>query len=149
MKFASLLVNGQAKNAIFGCDLQNNPDNWYYPYGYLKRQFEINEIELNTSDVNIFNDVAFELHMDAQAEINSTIPCYVMLYETPQIRPINQNKSLLAKYRRIFTWRDEWVDGERYIKLNLPNKIIINDSFGWHGRDKLCCIIAGNKGIEK
>lgn len=149
MKLASLVVDGQVNNAIFNQDLQGNPDNWYYPYWNLKHKFELYGIELNTSDVNIFCEKYFELHMDAHCKVDSKIPCYVMLYETPQIRPINQSELLLGKYRRIFTWRDDLVDGERYIKLNLPNKIVINNSRGWDGRGKLCCMIAGNKSLRQ
>ncbi|MCE5225369.1 MAG: glycosyltransferase family 10 [Porphyromonadaceae bacterium] len=85
--------------------------------------------------------------MDAQIRISRTVPSYVVLYEPPQIRPINQERTLLTKYRRVFTWRDDLVDGERYIKLNLPNKIVTSSSFGWTGRDKLCCMISANKTV--
>lgn len=148
MKLAGLLIDGQVKNTIFDGDIQKNPDNWYYPYFYLKYQFEKYGIELNTSDVNGFNEEAFQLHMDVQNSVDKKTPCYLMLYETHQIRPVNKDKQLLTKYRRVFTWHDDYVDGERYIKFNLPNKIIVNDFLMSSIRCKLCCIIAGNKSLR-
>ena len=147
MKLASFFVNGQKDNSIFDCSLPRDPDNWYYPYSYLRNLFEANGIELNTSDVNGNKDVAFELHMDVQKQVNRNVPCYVMLFESPQIRPINQSKSLLDKYRLIFTWRDDLVDRQGYIKFHWPQRILASDSRGWQGREKLCCMIASNNTV--
>jgi len=147
MKFAKFFAYGHRENDIFDLGVLRNPDNWYYPYWYLRKQFKTKAIELNTPDINYSDEVIFELHMDVQRKINSKVPCYVILYESPQIRPINQSKYLLARYRRIFTWRDDLVDGQRYIKLNLPNKIIVNNFRGWRGREKLCCLISANKTV--
>jgi hypothetical protein len=86
--------------------------------------------------------------MDVQRNVGN-IPTYVMLLESPVIRPDNLRKNLLAKYKIVFTWNDDLVDGQRFIKITLPNNIIVNDSRGWHGRDRLCCMIAGNKSVSQ
>lgn len=145
--FSSLVGNGLLQNNIFDLCSNGNRDGCFEPYMLLRSNFLSHGVEINTADVNRVNDVQFELHMDAQQRINSKIPCYSILYESPQIRPINQSKPHLAKYRRIFTWRDDLVDGQRYIKLNLPNKIVANSSGDWSDRAKLCCLIAGNKSV--
>lgn len=144
---ATLVVQGHTNNSIFDLSPQKNADNWYYPYQYLKSLFEIEGIELNTPDVNRNNSIKFELHMDVQTTIKSNVPCYAMLYETQQIRPVNQKKSLLDKYARVFTWRDELVDNKKYIKIQLPNKILVSNSLGWQDRERFCCIIANNKTV--
>src|SRR3990172_5696283 len=144
---ANFVGDGLQRNNIFDLNSSGNRDGCFEPYLLLKRVFSTYGIEINTSDVNQANRVQFELHMDAQVHVNSNVPIYVVLYEPPQIRPINQKKSLLAKYRRIFTWRDDLVDGQRYIKLNLPNKIVVNNSRGWQDREKLCCMITSNKTV--
>lgn len=149
MKLANLLADGQLNNTIFDLNSPNNLDNWHYPYWLLRSLFESYGVELNTSDVNDTENIIFELHQDVRKQINNNVPCYVMLYETPHIRPINKDKYLLAKYKRIFTWRYDWVDGQRYIKFNAPNRIVVNNSRGWAGRDKLCCLIAGNKSVPQ
>lgn len=145
--FANIVGDSLQRNNIFDLSSSGNRDGCFEPYLLLKRTFLTHGIEINTADVNQTSTVRFELHMDVQPHIKSNIPSYVVLYETPQIRPINQSKSLLAKYRRIFTWRDDLVDGQHYIKLNLPNNIVINNSRGWRGRDRLCCMISANKTV--
>ncbi|RFO95943.1 hypothetical protein DIC66_16075 [Rhodoferax lacus] len=147
MKTAHLLGTGHTKNSIFDDVNKGNPDNWYYPFWKLKSQFLKHGIELNTPDVFVPRVVDFELHQDAQKKLVAGVTAYVMLYESSNIRPLNKNKNCLKKYRRVFTWRDDWVDGDRFVKFNLPNKIIENKTRGWIGRDKLCCLIAANKSL--
>ena len=144
MKFASLCAEGQFENRIFQLDHPTNRDNCHYPYWLLKKAFLKVGIEINTSDANAGKNVSFELHQDVQKQI-CNVPAYVMLLESPVIRPNDQLKNLLMKYRLVFTWNDNLVDGYRYLKLNTPNSIIVNDSRGWMGRERLCCMIAGNK----
>lgn len=145
--FANLVGDSLQRNNIFDLSDSGNRDGCFEPYVLLREKFLAHGVVINTADVNHANKVRFELQMDVQTLVKSNIPSYVMLHEPPQIRPINQSKSLLAKYRRIFTWRDDLVDGQRYIKLNLPNNIVVNNSRGWQGRDRLCCMIAANKTV--
>lgn len=146
-RFADFVGGGLYDNNIFDSKSSGNRDGCFEPYLLLKDEFLTRGVVLNTSDINIARKILFALHMDAQSKEISGKPEYAVLYETPQIRPINQDKTLLAKYRRIFTWRDDLVDGQRYIKLNLPNKIVVNHARGWQGRDKLCCLISANKTV--
>lgn len=148
-RYANFVGNGFERNNIFDLNSSGCRDNCYSPYVCLKHSFLFHGIELNTPDVNQVNKVLFELHMDVQPRICKDIPSYVMLYETPQVKPLNQRKDLLAKYRRIFTWNDDWVDGQRYIKINLPKEIVVDRSRGWEGRERLCCLIAGNKSTRQ
>lgn len=145
--FANFVGDSLHRNNIFDLNSQGNRDGCFEPYMLLRGIFLTHGIELNTPDLNTAEEAVFELHMDVRPKVSSKIPCYVMLYESPQIRPINQSKLLLTKYRRIFTWRDDLVDGQRYIKFNLPNKIAVNNTRGWQGRDTLCCMISANKTV--
>lgn len=149
MKKAYLIGTGHINNSIFDSGKEKNPDNWYYAFWRLKKQFSDRFYELNTPDIGVTDSASFELHMDVQKTLRSDIPKYVMLYESPQVRPINQSKLQLGKYKRVFTWRDDLVDGQKYIKFNLPNKIVVNNTRGWNGRDKFCCLISANKSVPK
>lgn len=145
---ASLCAAGQRENIIFQLEHPTNRDNCYYPYWLLKKKLSEIGIEINTADVNIGKCVDLEIHQDVQ-RIADGIPSYVMLLESPAIRPEDQHASLLVKYRKIFTWNDDLVDGLRYIKLNTPNHIIVDSALGWQSRDRLCCLIAGNKSVRQ
>ncbi len=144
---ASLVGHGLKHNDIFNLMSAQNRDHCYVPYCLLRKELSKSGIEINTVDLNTRKNVAFELHMDVQKNVGD-IPKYVMLLESPVIRPDNLRNDMLAKYNIVFTWNDDLVDGQRYIKINHPNKIIVNDSRGWHGRNRLCCMIAGNKSVR-
>jgi len=144
---ASFVGTGFQANNIFDIASSRNRDNCLVPFFELRKLFVENGVELNSIDINCEACVQFELHLDVQKTLKGKIPKYVLLYESPQVRPINQSELHLAKYRRVFTWRDDLVDGNKFIKLNLPNKIILNNTRGWCGRDKLCCLISANKSV--
>ena len=136
-------------NDIFDVASLRNRDNCLLPFFEVRKLFIDNGVELNSVDINRDDCVQFELHLDVQKTLKGNIPKYVMLYESPQVRSLNQSKLQLAKYRLVFTWRDDLVDGQKYIKFNLPNKIVVNNTRGWDGRNKFCCLISANKSISQ
>ena len=144
---ANFVGNGLQRNNIFDLSSSGNRDGCFEPYLLLKRNFLTHGIEINTADVNRAKNILFELHMNVQPRARREVPSYVLLCEPPQIWPFNRQKKLMRRYSRVFTWRDDLVDGNRYIKLSLPNKIVVSNSRGWQGRNKLCCMIAGNKTV--
>lgn len=146
---ANLVGAGFYSNDIFDLTSSRNRDNCLVPFFELRKRFLAIGVELNTLDLNDEIKARFELHLDVQKTSKFSFPSYVMLYESPQVLPINQSVRFLNRYRRIFTWRDDLVDGQRFIKLNLPNKIVVNNSHGWQGRAKLCCLISGNKSVRR
>ena len=144
MKIASLRGHQLHKNLIFNRTSHGNRDNCYDPYILLKNKFKEHDIDLNTSDLNHDKDVLFEIHQDAQLKSKSKNN-YLMMFETSFIGRLNKNKKILSQYKKIFTWCDDHVDQNEYIKFNFPNPIIIPEINGFRGRDEFCCMIAGNK----
>lgn len=144
MQYANYVEMGISNNARFNLSDPINRDDSNYPYWLLREQLLSHGVELNTPDVNKGHHVEFELHMNAIRK-GSTVPAFVLLMETEQICPSNASQDLLAQYQKIFTWNDDLVDQRRYIKINFPNKRNSHFEHGWSGRDKFCCLIAGNK----
>ncbi len=147
---ATMVVSGFRNNGIFDLSSSDNRDNILYPFWRLREEFKARGVLLNTGDINAGKEVGFEIHMDVQ-KYRSTVPAYVFLWETPLVSPANVSETRLARYRRIFSWNDSLVDGGRCRKFCLP---VTNDSdlpptFGWDGRDRFCCVIAGNKSLKK
>ncbi|MBT9173929.1 MAG: Alpha-(1,3)-fucosyltransferase FucT [Syntrophomonadaceae bacterium] len=64
------------------------------------------------------------------------------------IAPKNWVKENHAYFKKIFTWNDKWVDGNRYIKYYWPNKIPANLDFDINKKNKLCTMVAGNKTMK-
>lgn len=131
-------------NEIFDAQSPRNRDGTFDPYALLREVFLSKGIELNTADVNGDAPIAFQLHQDVQS-FRGDSPAYLMLFETPQVRPANYAVDALRGYRRVFTWDDSRVDGNHFIKFNFPNTLVVPEVDGWRQRDRFCCIIAGNK----
>ena len=142
---AYIVGNGLADNDLFDANSTGNRDNCHDPYIQLRRLFYRRGFELNTTDVVTDQDtVRFQLHQDVQRIIGDS-PAYLLLWETSLILPQNGVVENFKRYRKIFTWRDDLVDGVKYIKIQFANPIHIHSIDGFENRDRFCCLIAGNK----
>ncbi len=144
MALATFRVRGISANSIFNLSHPNNRDNCFQPYYLLREGFRQHGIELNTEDINHDACAAFELDMDVR-KLQRSVPTYLLLLETPQVLPLNGSEKLLSRYRKIFTWNDDLIDGDRFVKINFPNPLSAPALDGWRSRERFCCVIAGNK----
>lgn len=144
----SLIAPWIKKNEIFDATSIKNRDNTFGPYLALKNAFERKGITLNTSDLNLSSSPQFELHQDVQ-KLGGANFSYLLMFETPMIKAENSSRKLLERYRRVFTWDDSLIDGDHYIKINFPNVLSVPPVDGFQGRDRFCCLIAGNKSIRR
>jgi hypothetical protein len=105
-------------------------------------------IQLDTADIIIGQQVDFEIYQNINDK-NNYFPAYLLLFETPIVYPSNGDESNFIYYRKIFTWNDDLVDGNRFVKLNFPNPITVPAVTGFAGRECFCCMIAGDKAATK
>lgn len=76
---------------------------------------------------------------------HKTTPLYLVLLENESIRPDNYDRRNHAAFRKIFTWNDDWVDGERYVKaFNSVDFSRPRNAVG-EAREHFCALIANNK----
>ena len=142
--YADFVNRGFENNAIFDLTHPWNRDNCFYPYYLMREKLKCHGIEVNTDDVNSGRELVFALHMDVQKQSDS-IPCYLLMLETPQVCPSNGISLYWKRYNKIFTWNDDLVDGDRFIKINFPNPIQVYVADGFSSRDRFCCLIASNR----
>ena len=147
LRYANFVVRGFAQNTIFDLAHTWNRDNCFYPYHLMREKFKAHYLEINTEDVNGGRSIVFALHLDVQAA-SIAEPCYLLMLETSQICALNGEPEKFHPYRKIFTWNDELVDGERFIKINFPNPIHIHQVDGFANRACFCTLIAGNKALS-
>lgn len=144
MIFAALRGAGLSNNAIFDRASPTNRDGCFAPYAILRGRFLAASVELDTVDRAVACNLKFEIHQDVQPRSISSLS-YLLMFETPFVKSENGDAAEWAKYKKIFTWDDELVDGVRFIKLNFPNPIRVHSVDGFENRDRFCCLIAGNK----
>ena len=131
-----------------------------YPFILLKRTLQEKGIEINTLDtrpLEEFDSVLFfnypmkknipagatpeELH-------NAGKKIFLFLFENDLIWPENAKTENHIYFDKIFTWNDLLVDGKKYVKLILPNKIPELKDIDLSKKDKLCALISTNQLVE-
>lgn len=143
-----LTGNAISCNRIFDLTSPSNRDNCFEPYVKLREKFAKHNITLDTIDLVGGRVAAFEIHMDVRPRKTSGKQ-YLLLLETQCVYPPNGVTKNWKNYQKIFTWRDDIIDNNCFIKICLPNpttRVHVTD--GWAKRDRFCCLIAGNKTVS-
>ncbi|OIQ85888.1 glycosyltransferase family 10 (fucosyltransferase) [mine drainage metagenome] len=102
---------------------------------------------LDELDAVIFQDRPRMGNPLAEAVMELDILKYLMIFESPIVKPDNHDLEYHKKFDRIFTWGDDKADGHRYIKLNYvidtePYSDFSKLKSAFHQR-KLCVMVAG------
>lgn len=148
MKKACLVVSDYlVGNKIFNSSLHR--DNFVDRFVQLKKAFELKGYDLSTQDINSISDSEFVIYASNIPKIMPSIECikksYLILSESAFIRPDNYDIEKHIYFNKIFTWSDELVDGNKYIKLNYAHSFPDRINKELMNKKKLCVLIAGNK----
>jgi hypothetical protein len=73
------------------------------------------------------------------------IPLYLVLFESRAVRPDNWWRRNHAPFKKIFTWDPNWVDGKKYIRMQVPFKWPEFEPYAPSQAGKFCCLIASQK----
>lgn len=148
MKNCCLVVSDYlTENKIFDASLHR--DNFVDRFVQLKKAFKLKGYDLSTQDINSIEEseiVIYASNMPKKLPNPKCISkCYLIISESAFVRPDNYDSIKHTYFNKVFTWADEWVDGDKYIKLNyahaFPDKINKDLEF----KQNLCVLIAGNK----
>lgn len=149
MKKISFVVGKDYQNnRIF--DLSNislNRDNCLYPFFLLREEFKKHNYDLVTSDLLTPELADLVLYNEMPKPFPDNInlgKSFLMLFETELIRPDNWDLKKHAHFKKIFTWNDKIIDGEKYVKFNFPNEIKVTTP-GAIERTGFLTSISGNK----
>lgn len=74
---------------------------------------------------------------------------FLIAFESPLIRPESHDVENHKYFKKIFTWDDSFVklDSFRYKKINFSHDLPKKINKGLDAKQKLCCMIAGNKKV--
>lgn len=98
-----------------------------------------------TPDAVLFLDIPTIPLEFILGEWSSTVKKIVILQECPVIISRNWDYNRHESFDKIFTWSDDIIDGDRYIKMNFANKFPQSINFDLGKKEKFCTLIAGNK----
>lgn len=70
---------------------------------------------------------------------------YLLLLESPAIKPDNYDVKNHRYFKKIFTWSDPLVDDQKYFKIQYAHQIPAQFDFNLAKKQKLCALISSNK----
>jgi alpha(1,3/1,4) fucosyltransferase len=152
MRKASLVVSSHYNNnKIFNLDdTQLNRDNCLYCFHSLKENLIKQNILLATSDIHSIQESEIVIYNEMPDNFDANHnpqKSYLLLFETEVIKPSNWNLTHHKNFAKIFTWHDDFIKNDFYIKMNFshlfPNKIQRID----FEKRKSCTLISGNKSV--
>ena len=148
MRKACLVVSDYlTKNKIFDASLHR--DNFVDRFVQLKQAFALKGYDLSTQDINSIEDSEFVIYASNMPEVlplpEHIEKSYLILSESAFIRPDNYDVSKHASFSKVFTWSDDLVDGDKYIKLNYAHAFPESIEKDLNKKKGLCILIAGNK----
>ena len=132
-------------------------DNLMYPVFYLAKQLEKlghKTATIDTDNIEKFDAVVF---FDFPTLKNKYFKkliklgrdnVYLLVMESPLIKPDNLNQENHTYFKKIFTWDDNIIDNKKYFKINYSHSIPTEFDFNLAGEKKLCAIISGNKYVR-
>jgi len=121
----------------------------YYLGNFLKNKgHEVSTIdsdEIDSYDIVVFIDLPKKSdNLFNHLKKNHHKRLYLLIFESPLVRPENWIKKNHQIFKKIFTWDDKLVDSKKYFKFFLPNRL--QSHFNLTDKKlKLCTIISGNK----
>jgi len=124
------------------------------PIHFLNRLLTNNNHTLVTLDMASDKKIDAVIFLDYPKENKLTvnafdldIPKYLVIFESELIRPENWDLDNHNKFDKIFTWHDDYIDNDKYFKINFSHELPESISKRVQ-KEKLCCIIAGNKTVH-
>jgi alpha(1,3/1,4) fucosyltransferase len=141
------------QNRIFDLNNPANRDDCYFPYYLLRQKFQERNIRFNTYDyLGKNSDTNYKLlFFDFPKKYTSILKChknidkYLVIFESEPMYSIPWKKELHSSFNKIFTWNDELIDNNKYIKYYWPNKIPGNLEYNLQEKSGFCCMITANK----
>lgn len=139
-------------NAIFNKENYPIGEDLGYPIKFLREKSKELGIQIDTLDLHSLSSYNKILFLDYPGDQDKTFKklislgkeLYLITLESIIMCPENFLIEKHKSFKKIFTWNDNFVDGNRYIKLCLANNIKILDK-DERERKKFCVMIAGNK----
>lgn len=96
-------------------------------------------------DAYVFIDMPDTGNIAYRQALASNKPTYLIILESPLVRPQNYDPANLQKFRKVFTYNDNLVDGKHFIKINYASRFPDEIPKSLAGKEKLCVMIAGYK----
>lgn len=133
-----------------------NRDDCMRPWIELRTELEARGVRLVTHDqcrvqsaqAVIFMDIPYRSDPVLCLVHESCIPLIAVMGELGFIHPPNFDRGSHAPFCRVFTYRDDYIDQERYFKINYSFSLPRRANRSMEARTRLCTLIAAKKFLQ-
>lgn len=149
-KIAIVVAKPLLQNNIFTTLSPLDFDNYLYHQRLLKEKLLENGYDLATYDINKIEDSEIVFYYDTIEPLpkqTNKKRNFLFLWESSVISPTTYDLDKHKYFDKIFTWSDELIDGDKYIKMCFSHEIIKKINMDLSKKSKLCTLIAGNKNV--
>ena len=150
MKKAALVTSGIFLNdQVFNIDDPvMNKDNCRVPFFRLRAKMAERGYALATQDIHPVDECSIVIFNDMPVNLPKKKPnqkFFLLAYESIAVLPRNFDMKLYRQMDKIFTWKDDIVDGDRIVKINYSYILEPMPWFERKDRKKLVCLVSNNK----
>ncbi len=145
MRYASIFAAGHQDNSLFR---ENDPNHLYNPTYLMRRLkavFKELEIELNTPDRNLDQELELEIYVEGQAISERNVPKFLLALENPHINPLNASTEYCLQFDHVFTWNPSISGLANGTVLMVPNQLRAQPVPSFVQRSIFSCLINANK----
>ncbi len=145
MIYGNIFCEDFCANELFEYSNPKNSDGLFTCLIVLREKLLQFGIEVNTPDVNVNRKVSLEIHIEGRPLAKSNLPRYLIAGENPFINTLNADRNYLEKFRLVFSWNEAALSHSRFVKILIPNSIIVANFRGFADRAIFSCLISSNK----
>lgn len=146
MIYANFITeDSRGRNSVF-VELQEIPMGYYE---LLREAFLARGIELNTPDLNGDKNVAFNLVIEGQENLELAGPKFLIAVENPFHNKLNANKDYCRQFSRVFTWNADMDGLGNVTRVFSPHQITPRFFPSFEQRDIFSCLINANKTFKE
>jgi alpha(1,3/1,4) fucosyltransferase len=129
-----------------------------YPFVLLAQTLKAQGHQVNTLDMDALENFDAVVFVEFPGHHNPYLislikrnfkEIYLIILESPIVKPDNYQKENHRYFKKIFTWADDLVDGRKYFKIQYAQKIPPEFHTGPHKKEKLCTLIASNQVLSR
>ena len=165
MLIGSIFGGGFLNDDIFEVTNPRNRDDCLEPFRVMREYAQKCGVELHTADLvaNLGLKPDFGLHIESDINnVAESFPEYLIRFETPLTVPLNADLKYLNRFRAVFTWDRDLLEGldinfayhaiskNKMVEVRTPNPVPNSVKSGiypkaYSERNLFCCLIASNR----
>jgi alpha(1,3/1,4) fucosyltransferase len=148
MIYANVYADTRVNNSLFALEDDVHRFNPTYTPRLLREAFLKHGIELNTPDLNVRRNVAFDFYIEGRAYDDNGTPKFLLALENPHINQLNEDVIYCKKFVNFFSWDLRLHTLPNVVPILIPHPLILHSAPDFSQRKIFSCLINANKAFK-